>query len=43
MNDDPTESYDLSKQYAGKYNELLSEWKTYVKENGVILSNTFPK
>jgi arylsulfatase len=43
MNDDPTESHDLSKQYPGKYNELLSEWKTYVKENGVILSNTFPK
>ncbi len=36
---DPTESHDLSKQYPDKYNELLGEWKKYVKDNGVILSN----
>ncbi|HEY6976630.1 MAG TPA: arylsulfatase [Chitinophagaceae bacterium] len=39
MEKDPTESRDLSKQYPDKYNELLNEWKRYVEENGVILSN----
>jgi len=39
MNEDPTESHDLSKQYPAKYNELLNEWKTYVKDNGVIVPN----
>jgi len=42
IDDDPTESHDLSKQYPDKYNELLNEWKAYVKDNGVILSNTSP-
>jgi arylsulfatase len=39
MNKDPTESHDLSKQYPDKYNELLNDWKAYVKDNGVIVSN----
>lgn len=39
MKNDPTESHDLSKQYPDKYNELLNEWKAYVKDNGVILSS----
>jgi arylsulfatase len=38
MSEDPTESHDLSKQYPDKYNELLNEWKNYVKTNGVVLS-----
>ncbi|MEP6683946.1 MAG: arylsulfatase [Parafilimonas sp.] len=37
MDEDPTESHDLSKQYPEKYNELLNDWKAYVKDNGVIL------
>ena len=41
MEKDPTESHDLSKQYPDKYNELLNEWKAYVKDNGVILSNNY--
>ncbi|GEO10097.1 arylsulfatase [Segetibacter aerophilus] len=36
---DPTESYDLSSQYPAKYKEMLIAWKTYVKENGVILKD----
>ncbi len=43
MDDDPTESHDLSKQYPDKYNELLNAWKDYVKDDGVILSNTLPQ
>ena len=39
MEKDPTESHDLSKQYPDKYNELLGDWKAYVKDNGVILLN----
>ena len=39
MDEDPTESHDLSKQYPDKYKELLEEWKTYVKSNGVIIAN----
>lgn len=39
MEEDPTESYDLSKQYPDKYNEMINEWKTYMKDNGVILVN----
>jgi len=39
MEKDPTESHDLSKQYPDIYNELLDEWKAYVKDNGVILAN----
>ncbi len=42
MDDDPTESHDLSKQYPAKYKELLNEWKAYAKDNGVILSKTSP-
>jgi len=43
IKDDPTESHDLSKQYPDKYNELLNEWKNYVKDNGVILSSELSK
>lgn len=39
MEDDPTESHDLSAQYPDKYSEMLGHWKAYVKENGVILVN----
>ena len=39
MEEDPTESHDLSNQYPGKYKEMLGEWKAYVKNNGVILVN----
>ena len=35
---DPTESHDLSLLYPDKYNEMLNEWKAYVKDNGVILA-----
>ena len=37
IENDPTESHDLSAQYPGKYEELLKAWKVYVNENGVIL------
>ena len=43
MEKDPTESHDLSKQYPDKYNELLDDWKAYVKDNGVILSAQLSK
>jgi len=39
IENDPTESHDLSKEYPGKYRELLSNWSTYVKDNGVIIAN----
>lgn len=39
IEEDPTESHDLSDQFPDKYQEMLSHWKTYVKENGVILTN----
>ena len=39
LEEDPTESQDLSNQYPDKYLEMLGHWKAYVKENGVILSN----
>jgi len=38
MENDPTESHDLSRVYRGKYAEMLKEWKVYLKENGVILA-----
>ncbi|MEO5603033.1 MAG: arylsulfatase [Cyclobacteriaceae bacterium] len=34
---DPTESTDLSGEFPEKYSEMLSHWKAYVKDNGVIL------
>ncbi|MEP6597031.1 MAG: arylsulfatase, partial [Ginsengibacter sp.] len=40
MEKDPTESHDLSKQYQGKYLEMLGDWETYVKDNGVILAHS---
>jgi arylsulfatase len=39
IEEDPTESHDLSNDYPDKYQELLSDWNNYVKENGVILAN----
>ncbi len=39
MEDDPTESHNLSKQFPDKYIEMLEHWKAYVKDNGVILLN----
>lgn len=39
LEEDPTESHDLSKQFPKKYLEMLNDWKSYVKENGVILLN----
>lgn len=38
MEKDPTESSNLSSQYPDKYQEMLRHWKTYVKDNGVILA-----
>lgn len=38
LEEDPTESHDLSKKYPSLYNEMLDQWKAYVKENGVIMS-----
>jgi arylsulfatase len=38
IEEDPTESNDLSAKFPDKYQELLSHWDTYVKENGVILT-----
>jgi arylsulfatase len=37
MEEDPTESHNLSKKFPDKYREMLGHWKDYVKENGVIL------
>lgn len=39
IEEDPTESHDLSDQYPDKYLEMLAHWKAYVKDNGVILAN----
>ncbi|MEJ7737230.1 MAG: arylsulfatase [Chitinophagaceae bacterium] len=39
LEEDPTESHNLSGQYTGKYMEMLGHWKSYVKDNGVILPN----
>ncbi|MFX7082955.1 arylsulfatase, partial [Acinetobacter baumannii] len=36
LKDDKGETHDLAKQYPEKLDELLKEWATYVKENGVI-------
>jgi len=42
MEEDPTESNDLSVVYPEKYKEMLNEWKTYVEDNGVILAEHQP-
>ncbi len=39
IEEDPTESKDLSKRYPEKYKEMLAHWRDYVKDNGVILVN----
>jgi arylsulfatase A-like enzyme len=36
---DPTESNDISQIHRYKYHEMLEHWKSYVKDNGVILPN----
>ncbi|CAN5371033.1 arylsulfatase AtsA [soil metagenome] len=36
---DPCESNDLSQLYPEVYLEMISHWKMYVKDNGVIISN----
>jgi arylsulfatase len=38
MEKDPTESHDLSKQNPQVYQEMLSHWNDYVKDNGVIMA-----
>jgi arylsulfatase len=37
MEEDPTESHDLSKKFPSLYRAMLEHWKAYVKENGVIM------
>jgi arylsulfatase len=39
LQNDPTESADLSARYPNKYQEMLQHWKEYVKDNGVIVAN----
>jgi arylsulfatase len=39
LEEDPTESVDLSQRLPEKYQEMLTHWNAYVKENGVILLN----
>jgi arylsulfatase len=36
---DPTESNDLASQFPTQYNEMINHWKSYVKDNGVILAS----
>ncbi len=38
MEKDPTESHDLSKQNPKIYEDMLSHWSAYVKDNGVIMA-----
>jgi arylsulfatase len=40
LDEDPTESNDLSVEQPEKYQELLAEWDRYVEHNGVILVNS---
>ncbi len=37
LEEDPTESKDVSKQHPDTYQEMLDHWQRYVKDNGVIL------
>ena len=39
LKNDPAELHDLSRENPDRRNELLALWDTYVKENGVILTN----
>ncbi|MBK5279783.1 MAG: arylsulfatase [Bacteroidia bacterium] len=39
IEEDPTESNDMSAKFPDTYQELILHWKEYVKENGVILSD----
>ncbi len=39
MEEDPSESKDLSRTFPEKYQEMISHWNEYVKQNGVILSD----
>ena len=38
IDEDPTESHDLSKKYPSLYHTMLDHWKAYVKDNGVIMA-----
>ncbi len=38
MENDPTESHDVSQEKKDVYLEMLAQWKKYVSENGVILA-----
>ncbi len=38
IEEDPTESHDLSEKYPSIYQEMLDHWKAYVNENGVIMA-----
>jgi arylsulfatase len=37
LEEDPTESNDLSAKFPEIYKDMLNHWNDYVKENGVIL------
>ena len=37
LKDDPLEQYDLAGKNTQKLNEMISLWKTYKKENGIII------
>jgi arylsulfatase A-like enzyme len=39
LEEDPSESHDLSDRYPDKYREMLAEWEHYVNDNGVILAD----
>lgn len=41
IKEDPSEQFDLKERYADKYDELISEWRAYVKE--VKIQHPLPK
>ena len=42
IEDDPTESRNLSDQYPDQYQKMLNYWKAYVRDNGVIFVDPEP-
>ena len=42
IEEDPTESNNLSDQYPDQYQKMLNYWKAYVKDNGVIFVDPEP-
>ncbi len=42
IEDDPTESRNLSEQYPDQYQKMLKYWVAYVKDNGVIFLDPEP-